>query len=86
MPGVRDASEAVKSKECSSTEKTISVNISTRQIGFELMKLLNTITSDEKIARSIEHNRGNQYQWYRVSHALVEAKLALTMRKNELYR
>lgn len=48
------------------------------------MKLLNTITSDEKIARSIEHNRGNQYQRYRVSHALVVAKLALTMRMNEL--
>lgn len=78
LAGPKDKATGVATKEASLLETAVPLQISTRQIGSELTKMLNTANVDTKLSQMANENRGTINQCYRIGLSLCETKLFKT--------
>lgn len=58
LAGLKDEATGVATKEAALLETSVPLQITTRQVGFGLTKMLNTANVDEKLARMANQERG----------------------------
>lgn len=78
LAGLKDEATGVATKEAALLETSVPLQITTRQLGFGLTKMLNTANVDDKLTRMVNNNRGTINQYYRIAMSLVETKLHKT--------
>lgn len=75
---LKDEATGVATKEAALLETSVPLQITTRQVGFGLTKMMNTANVDEKLSRMANNNRRTILQYYRIGLSLVETKLFKT--------
>lgn len=84
LAGLKDESAVIATKEAAMLETACPLQITTRQVGFGLSKMLNTTNATQKAETLVQANRGTINQYYRIGLGLAEAKLYRTkIRVNE---
>lgn len=78
LAGLKDQATGVATKEAALLETNVPLQITTRQLGFGLSKMLNTANVDEKLARMANQDRGTINQYYHIWLSLAETKLFKT--------
>lgn len=78
LAGLKDEASGVATKEAALLETAAPLQVTTRQIGFGLTKMLNTANVDQKLSEMANNGRGTVNQYYRIGLSLVETKLHKT--------
>lgn len=78
LAGLKDEATGVATKEAALLETSVPLQITTRQLGFGLTKMLNTANVDTKLTQMVDAGRGTINQYYRIAMSLTETKLFKT--------
>lgn len=80
LVGVKDETSGIQTKECAITHTATPLAITTRQAGFGCVQFLKAVNMTQRAEQLYANHTGLPLQYYRVSLALIEIKLYLTMR------